>query len=88
MTGTNTTNTVTEDLSDDDLERYRFLEMTIFKLFDKTNTTPNDALNVLLHAACHISVIHGGIDKETLLVGLAQTYDNALMNLKEESEVH
>ena len=78
----------TKSIDEETMRAWDKAEMVILKLFQHMDIDPNDALNILLHTACHIALIDGTIEKETLLAGMSETYDHALEQLIEQSEVH
>ncbi len=75
------------ELDEVDNDEWNKVEQSLLEFFKGIDIDPNDALNILLHTACHIAVM-GGVEKDALLGGLAMTYDHTIEGFSVESEVH
>ena len=87
MTTMNEHNLEVAELDEADNDEWNKVEQSLLEFFKGIDISPNDALNILLHTACHIAVM-GGVEKDALIGGLALTYDHTIEGFSVEGEVH
>lgn len=65
------------ELTDEEMARWHEAEEAVVNAFNSRDMLPNDAMNVMTHLLARMAVLMG-CEKQDLLDGVAQTYDNTV----------